>query len=321
MRADRPSLTATLVATVRALYTALPEPYQLAADPFAASLVPAILALPVSAVARVARLPGAAPVVHRAVGAFTLGLSYHVELRTRAIDDALRAAVALGATQVVVLGAGLDSRAQRLDALTMGETPKPPAQPRAGVRVFEVDHPSTHRYKAERLAHAVTGAGEPPGSRACVRVAIDFEKDRLDASLLAAGLDPAQRSFWIWEGVTIYLTPDAIAATLAAVGALSAPGSRIAVTYTRESASRAASLPASLDPLARTLASAVGEPIRGMMETDAMLAALGRAGFTGVSDEGAVDWAARFWPDQRPWGREWERLAVAERGAGATLPG
>jgi methyltransferase (TIGR00027 family) len=297
VRADRPSLTASLVAALRALYTALPEPYRLTSDPFAAELVPAILALP----ARGAALfPGAAPFVHRAVGALSLGLSYHVALRTRAIDDALREAVAGGATQLVVLGAGLDSRAERLPEL-------------AGARVFEVDHPSTQRYKAERLARM----GARPRARAVARVAIDFERDRLDEALVAAGLDPAARSFWIWEGVTVYLTPDAIAATLAAVGALSAPGSRLAVTYTRPGRRRA---PAWLDPLSRVLGSAVGEPLRGMMETDAMFAALAQAGLERVSDEGAAEWAARSWPGDTP-ADEWERLAVAERRPGATSPG
>ena len=197
MRRDRPSLTASLVASIRALYTALPAPYDLAPDPVAAELLPAILTVP----ARVAALSGrAGPAFHRAVRAATLGLSQHVALRTRAIDDALREGVARGATQLVVLGAGLDSRAERLAEL-------------AGVRVFEVDHPSTHRFKAERLLRA----GTRLRAQSIARVAIDFERDRLHDVLRAAGFDPAARSFWIWEGVTVYLTPEATLATLRAV--------------------------------------------------------------------------------------------------------
>jgi methyltransferase (TIGR00027 family) len=295
VRADRPSLTASLVAALRAFYTALPEPYNLASDPVAAELCPAVLALP----ARGAALwPGGAPILHRAVGALSFGLSYHVALRTRAIDDALRDAVGLGADQLVILGAGLDSRAQRLDAL-------------AGADVYEVDHPSTQRYKAERLAQA--GVSNAP-ARKVTRVAVDFERDRLDAALLAAGLDPSRRSFWIWEGVTMYLTPDAVAGTLSAVSTLACPGSRIAVTYTQPGRRRA---PRLLDPAARLLGDLVGEPIRGMMSTPAMFQALAVAGFRRVSDESDADWAARFWPSLRP-ADEWERLAVAERAA--TLP-
>src|SRR4051812_11493324 len=108
MREDRPSLTASLVAAVRALYTALPAPYQVAADPHAAALVPGFMAIPARLAARA---PWAAPVVHRAAGLVSFGLTDNVALRTAAIDDALREATRRGATQLVILGAGLDSRA------------------------------------------------------------------------------------------------------------------------------------------------------------------------------------------------------------------
>jgi len=287
MRRDRPSLTASLVSAVRALYTSLPPPYRVAPDPLAAELLPAWLALPARAVALA---PAAAPAVHRITGALTLGLTYNVALRTRAIDDALREGLARGANQLVLLGAGLDSRALRLPEL-------------AGVRVLEVDHPSTHRYKAERLAKA-----RAP-TRDTARVAIDFERDRLSDVLPAAGFDPGERAFWIWEGVTVYLTRAAIAATLRAVGELSAPGSRLAVTYSRPGVRRGHAI---IEPLVPILGGLVGEPIRGMIETAALVELLDAAGFMPVTDESAVDWARRFWPGEPP-AREWERLAVAER--------
>jgi methyltransferase (TIGR00027 family) len=288
MQGDRPSLTASLVAAVRALYTALPAPYNLAPDPVAAELLPPVLALPARAAGYAGR---AAPAVHRALRAASLGLTQHVALRTRAIDDALREGVDRGAVQLVVLGAGLDSRAERLPEL-------------AGVRVFEVDHPSTHRFKAERLRQA----GARPAAREVARVAIDFERDRLHDVLRAAGFDPAARSFWIWEGVTAYLTHEATLATLRAVSELSAAGSRLAVTYTRPGVRPAAWI----DPFALALARVVGEGVHGMMEREVLLDALTAAGFAALSDESTADWTARYWPGEPPAG-EWERLAVAER--------
>jgi methyltransferase (TIGR00027 family) len=288
VRADRPSLTASLVAAIRALYTELPPPYNLAPDPFAAELLPLWLSLPARAAGLV---PWAAPAVHRLAGAVALGLTYNVALRTRAIDDALREALAGGTTQLVVLGAGLDSRAYRIDEL-------------AGGRAYEVDYPSTHRYKAERIARL-----ETPRDRRVARVAIDFERDRLGDVLTGAGFDPRAPSFWIWEGVTIYLTPETIAATLRAVGELSAPGSRLAVTYTQPGARRGHAWIEALTPI---LGAAVSEPVRGMIETGSLHALLDAAGFSPVSDENAADWAARYWPGETH-AREWERLAVAER--------
>src|SRR5262245_881755 len=101
VRTDRPSLTAELVAAVRALYTEMPEPLRLAEDPLAHRMVPALLALPARALALA---PWAGPALHRALGTLSLSLTYHVALRTRAIDDALRAAIDAGATQLVILG-------------------------------------------------------------------------------------------------------------------------------------------------------------------------------------------------------------------------
>ena len=288
MRADRPSLTASLVAAVRALYNELPAPYNLAPDPYAAELVPRWLALPAHAAGLA---PWAAPAVHRLGGALAFGLTYNVALRTRAIDDALREAVGRGATQLVLLGAGLDSRAYRLDELS-------------SARVFEVDYPSTHRYKAERIAR-LGGRRE----REVTRVAIDFERDRLGDVLRDAGFEASALSFWIWEGVTVYLTPETIAATLRAVGDLSAPGSRLAVTYTQPGTRRG---PAWIESVAPLLGALVSEPLRGMLEARAMAALLDAAGFSLLSDENAASWAARYWPGETH-ATEWERLAVAER--------
>ncbi len=289
MRSARPSLTADLVASLRAIYAELPAPYRLGEDEFARVLVPRVLALPARAAARV---PSAAPLFHRGLAKLTLGLSLHVPLRTRAVDDAVRAAVAAGATQLVILGAGLDAR-----ALRMGEL--------RDVRVLEVDHPSTQRRKVERLGrahHAIR-------ARALVRVPVDFEVDRLDDALLRAGHDPRARTLFVMEGVSVYLTRPALADTLDRVARIASPGSRIGITY----ASRTiAELPRVALPLARTFLAAVGEPTRTQLARDEMAALLGEAGFRVLEDSSTADWAARYWP----WEERVpviERLAIAER--------
>jgi methyltransferase (TIGR00027 family) len=295
-------LTASCVAGIRALYAAMPAPYNLAPDPGALDLVSALFALPARAVTRA---PWAAASVHRALDAVSFGLLQHVALRTAAIDDALRAALARGASQLVLLGAGLDNRAERLSELERAA-------------VFEVDHPSMQRYKRERLDHARRSS--PGGERRRVTlVPVDFERDRLDQSLLDAGLAASEPSFWIWEGVTVYLTPDAISETLRAIAALSPPGSRLALTYTRPpdaqkgSGQRRSGLDAWLVGPSRAMAGIVGEPVRGMLSRADLALRLRDAGFALVSDESAKEWAPRYWPGQAASQREWERLAVAER--------
>lgn len=297
MRPDRPSLTATLVAAARALYAELPQGLRVAPDPHAGALVPPLLRLPSQVMAAA---PWAAPAVHHALGAVTLGMSWHVALRTLAIDDALRDALLAGARQIVLLGAGLDNRAGRL----------PEA---AAARVFEIDHPDMQREKRERLDVAGGGGGER------TFVPVDFERDRLDAALDRAGFSAGEPTFWIWEGVTPYLTRAAVLATLRDIAGRSAPGSRLAITYTRppehmgENVSR----------VAVALARLVGEPVHARYDRHELAALLADLGFSVLSDETDIDFADRYWKDP-PAARprsihlfpEWERLVVAERVAG-----
>ncbi len=116
-------------------------------------------------------------------------------LRTLAIDGALVEALKRGATQLVILGAGLDGRAFRMPELK-------------DVRVFEVDHPATQAYKRERLA-ALT-----PTASNVAFVAVDFERDSLNDALAAAGHRAEVPTVWVWEGVIVYLTDAALRATL-----------------------------------------------------------------------------------------------------------
>jgi methyltransferase (TIGR00027 family) len=126
--------------------------------------------------------------------------------RTVAIDDAARAGAA---TQVVILGAGLDGRAWRLEM--------------PGATFFEVDHPASQQEKRDRAAN-LTGA--PP-----TYVPVDFAHDVLTDALEAAGHRADQPTTWIWEGVVPYLTRDEVSATVASIAARSASGSRLIVNY------------------------------------------------------------------------------------------
>jgi methyltransferase (TIGR00027 family) len=131
--------------------------------------------------------------------------------RTRFIDDAVTR-WADECEQLVLLGAGFDTRAHRLPAA-------------GSLRTFEVDHPAT---QARKIAIV---AGEGLDTRRVMYVPVDFERDRLDVELLADGFDPARPSIFVWEGVTNYLTESAVDATLAVVRTLAAPGSVLVFTY------------------------------------------------------------------------------------------
>ena len=127
--------------------------------------------------------------------------------RTRFADDFVSDAYARGLRQLVLLGAGMDSRAFRL--------------PLPLLRVFEVDQEVLFAPKAQRLADAQLTV------EARRTVACDLAAPRLDlgGALAAAGFDAAQPAVWVLEGLMMYLSPAHAARLAAQVGAASAPGS------------------------------------------------------------------------------------------------
>ena len=186
-------------------------------------------------------------------------------LRTATIDAAVQAAITRGTAQLVILGAGLDGRAWRMSEL-------------AGVRVFEVDHPATQAVKRahlDSLPHAITEVTFVP---------VDFERESLDTALARAGHDAARPTCWIWEGVVMYLTHDAMKSTLANVASRSVEGSTLIVNYHTEMRRGFAAL------LLRLL----GEPAKSKWSPEEMAADLRAAGFQVADDSGVEDWARRY---------------------------
>jgi methyltransferase (TIGR00027 family) len=198
------SRTAQFVALYRALETVERRRAPLFRDPFASLFLSPGLARMVFA----ARQPTVHAIIdryadHRAPGARTSAIG-----RTKIIDDALRDAVAAGIDQLVVLGAGFDCRAHRLPEL-------------ADCAVFEVDRPDTQARKRERL-RAV------PGVRDDVRyVAVDFLRDPVPDRLAAEGWDATRPTCFVWEGVTNYLTAEAVDAMLAWIGRTARKGTLV----------------------------------------------------------------------------------------------
>jgi len=209
MHDARPSRTAEYMALFRAVESAQAPGRRLFDDPYAAAL----LSGPLKALAATARLP----IVGGLVSAF-LDLGWPRTrssgvVRTRLIDDLVREAIRAGAAQMVLLGAGFDSRAYRLPEAS-------------GIAVFEVDHPATQRAKRERLLPRLAS---PPANVRFVEV--DFEKDNLERAVEEAGFDVKTPAVVIWEGVVSYLTEPAVEANLAVLARLLASGSRLIITY------------------------------------------------------------------------------------------
>jgi methyltransferase (TIGR00027 family) len=204
MQKNQPSRTAEATAFQRATERQRPARQRIVDDPWAEQFLrPALRA---------------ALAAYRSSGVLKiaddlLGLTPFVVTRHRYIDDRLDTALRAGVEQVVVLGAGYDSRAFRF-------------ADRLGVRpVFEVDHPATQARK-ERILRALGKRRELP--RVDVRrVSIDFQRQSLEKRLDKAGFDHARSTFFIWEGVSMYLTREAVKATLGTLAHIAPAGSEL----------------------------------------------------------------------------------------------
>ena len=135
-----------------------------------------------------------------------------IAIRTRFYDDYLVEACAAGCRQVVILAAGLDARAFRLDWP-------------AGTRVFELDLPNLFEFKESVL----TQQAAMPN---CVRRVVPVDlRDDWPAALTAGGFEPGEPCAWTAEGLLAYLSNDDAVRLLTTVGELSVTGSRLAFEY------------------------------------------------------------------------------------------
>ena len=283
--AARPSRTAVAVAAGRAIGLAGLH------DPLAHRFLPAAQRPVVAALRRTLEGSAASEVV---VNALTGGLAGHAALRMDAVDRALAAAVADGCRQVVVVGAGFDTRAWRLGAL-------------ADCAVVEVDLPTIQQVKQRRLADLPTVADE------VAFVPADLSRDALAEALAPTGHEPRHPTAWVWEAVTPYLPADSVADTVTAIARLSAAGSRLAMTIAHPDLLGSGPVADLLSPAARGLFAGIGEPLRSTFDDETITDLLTDHGFRQVRVSGSADWArtrgrARG-PD--PWAAE--RLVTAGR--------
>lgn len=209
MANQRVSNTALGAATCRLIEQYQPENTRLFDDPLVEDLVGTLI----RALMHFASMRN---MTIQQMDAITPGI-YGVQVaRTRFIDDAVRDAHALGIEQVVILGAGLDTRPYRLTEMEHA-------------RVFEVDLPSVQENKKKKL---LKHFGRMPEQ--VTFLPIDFDKESLGAVFSGTSFNPASPAIFVWEGVTQYLAEEAVRRTLAFVGQ-SAPGSILVFTYVLQS--------------------------------------------------------------------------------------
>jgi methyltransferase (TIGR00027 family) len=170
---------------------------------------------------------------------FRRSLRGHFAIRNRFVEDEVLRGMTSGIQQYVLLGAGLDTFAYRSPHL------------RKGLRVFELDHPSTQQWKRQRLAEAEIDLPEGLSF-----VSLDIEDGNLGRSLTEAGFDVGRPACFSWLGVTPYLSDEAIMETLRFVVTLPR-GSSITFDFRFRSSDP---VERAIDHEAQEMVSALGEP-------------------------------------------------------------
>ena len=191
------------------------------------------------------------------------GTKAELVARTRYFDDYLQSCISDGVEQVVILGAGNDSRAYRFKGLEV-------------IKVFEVDHPPTQKRK---MANVKRVFGDLP--RWVTYVPLDFDKEDIAEKLLASGYKRDSRTLFIWEGVTMYLTAEAVDKTLSFVAGSSGRGSTIIFNYWHRSAVDGTSRWRWAKRLRRKCQK-MGEPVTFGIEPDSIEEFLTMRGFSQV---------------------------------------
>jgi methyltransferase (TIGR00027 family) len=204
---------------------------------------------------------------------FTAGFRASIVARARYIEDVIEHAAEHGHVQYVILGAGLDSFAQRRADLA------------GRVRVFEVDQPGTQEWKRRRLDQL--GYAVPDFVPSDFEDAGGWRKE-----LLAAGFDPAVPAVVASTGVSMYLTKEATAATLREIASL-APGTTLVMSFLLPLGLLAAGDRPGLE-ISQRGAAAAGTPFRSFFAPDEIVALAREAGFTGARHVSSADQNARY---------------------------
>lgn len=200
--------------------------------------------------------------------------------RARLIEDMVVEQAARGVGQYVLLGAGLDTFAQRRPEIA------------SRLRVFEIDTPGAQAWKRQRLMDCGFGVADW-----LKLVPVDFEAgDAWGKKLAGAGFDAGQAAVVACTGVSMYLTRDAIIALLREVAAL-APGSTLAMTFLLPLELAEPAYRAGMEMAAKG-AQASGTPFISFFTPEDMLALAREAGFRAVRHVSAAELAERYFKDR-----------------------
>ncbi|MEO8248588.1 MAG: class I SAM-dependent methyltransferase [Burkholderiales bacterium] len=248
MNPSNASLTALGTSLMRAVHSRI-DPVPLFDDEWGERLVPDSFRVALRERALASMEPDArAKALRSSNAAFDYGLRANAAypdniVRARYTEDALKAAVARGVSQYVIIGAGFDSFSCRRPAYA------------DQLNIYEVDHPATQGLKRQRLMDCGV-----PSSEYLHFISADLSVEELGDALARSPFQPSELTFFSWLGVTMYLTRDSNLRTLRAIASCAAPGSELVFTYVDETVFTSAYVGTASFHALKAQVAAIGEP-------------------------------------------------------------
>lgn len=289
MKANKTSRTAQYMALFRALESQRNLNDRLFSDPYAIHFLDPKLRLTVhlSKNKQVSKYISTT-IQNKIPGAFSSGLA-----RTKYIDDLLQSTILGGVTQVFILGAGFDTRALRLDFLK-------------SVSVIEIDHPNTSNFKIGTFKKRI---GKPLENITYCQ--IDFNKQSLDELAIQYHFDFTKPTALIWEGVTNYLTAEAVSNTFAFISKFP-KGSSIIFTYVHQEILTNPSSFLGGEKLLKDLEKLEEHWTFGFLPSE-LPDYLKQFNLNLIEDLGAKEYREKYLPNRNEKGYEFYRVAIAKK--------
>lgn len=290
MREGRPSRTAQQNALFRALEARRPASSRIADDHLAVHFLPPEFRLLVE----LARVPPLLRLIEKVIDKRWPGPRPGLVVRTRLLDETISGHLP-GIDQVLILGAGFDTRAYRLVGMD-------------AIPVFEVDHPSTQSLKKRTVVRATHRVPLD-----VTFVPIEFGKDDLRAGLASAGFVSGVRTLVLWEGVTNYLTAAAVDEAFRLIAVIAGTGSPVLFTYIDRSILDGSDAFEGASESSRAVESA-GEPYTFGFDPKEVPGYIADRGLDLIWDVTVPEAALRYYPkDRQPQGYAYYHVVESRR--------
>ena len=265
-----PSDTAEEVALIRFLESRKPEDERICYDPYAVRFIrPETLA-------KLQQKPEAGTDLEKQKSTLFRGVANTVVARVRYFDDMVQKAAEDGLEQLVILGAGYDTRAYRMGCLK-------------NVMVFEVDRPNTQELKKAEVADML---GALPNN--VTFVPVELESEALGLSLRAGGFDPRKKSMFLMEGLLMYIQPSAVDRILRSIKSGTGEGSVVLFDYVTRIANPDSSVDRQAAQNLLKFIKDANEPMKFSLKEGEIYAYLTERGFRDIVDFGNKDYIERY---------------------------